>query len=891
MPVPLLTTKLYLPRPRPDLVPRPQLVERLNQGLHTRLTLLSAPAGFGKSTLIAAWAKDAGVPVGWVSLDEGDNDPARFAAYFIGALQRVWPGFGASATALLAAAQPPPLEALLTGLLNEIAALPQAFVLVLDDFHLITDRQIHEAVTFILDHQPGQMHLFIASRADPPSPLARWRARGEMTELRARDLRFTTAEAAVFLNGVMRLGLSADEVDALETRTEGWIAGLQMAALSMQGREDRAEFIRAFAGGHRFIFDYLIEEVLAQQPADVQTFLLKTSLLERMTPSLCDAVSGRADSQTLLTQLEQANLFLLPLDDRRQWYRYHHLFADLLQQSLKQSHQEEIPKLHRKACEWYQRSGLIHEAIYHGMLGGDVEQAANLIEGHIFTAMEQRELVMLKRWLGGLPSELIQFRPWLGVAYAWVLAENRECDAAERHLQHSEGSLGNLRQVEKEHISSYIASIRAECRVAAGDMDGAISYARSALSLLPEKEKKLSSVIASLLGTSLQRSGAFEEAAKAFMDGISASQAVGDLNAVIDIYGDLVGLYVERGLLPRAYSLCQEALRYVEDSFRQQGRYPLGAGHIHFRLSTITRHWNDLEGSLYHAKRSSEILQSWGLQYRLNWINLAIALQAVGDNSGAAQALERAEETASRQSAFWIEDLKATRALIWLAQGDLESASTWALESGLDVDDEMNYKNQLLYRTLAQVYLVQGQNGVEEALDQALRLSSKLLTLIEESGAAAYLIQVLILQALAWHAKGELESALPSLEQALAFGESGGYVRVFVREGAPMGELLRQALTRGTAVDYAGKLLAALNDPEKNESAAISPLSALVEPLSTRELEVLRLLTTHLTTPEMAAELTIAPSTIRTHVKSIYRKLNARSRIAAVKRAREMGLI
>ncbi|MCP4289032.1 MAG: hypothetical protein GY792_32195, partial [Gammaproteobacteria bacterium] len=332
MRTPLLTTKLYIPPPRVEFVPRSRLVDRLNLGLHTRLTLVSAPAGFGKSTLVAAWAGEAGVPVGWVSLDEEDNDLARFLAYFIGAAQRIWAGIGASALAMLQASPPQPLEVLLTGLLNEIAEIPQPFALVLDDLHVITEPQIHEAVSFILNHQPQQMHLFIATRADPPWPLARLRARGEITELRADDLRFTSEEAAVFLNDVMGLYLSPEEVTALEARTEGWIAGLQMAALSMQAREDVAGFIQTFTGSHRFIFDYLIEEVLNQQPPHIQIFLQKTSLLDRLTGPLCDAVTDGEGSQTILAQLEQANLFLVPLDDQRQWYRYHRLFADLLQQ-------------------------------------------------------------------------------------------------------------------------------------------------------------------------------------------------------------------------------------------------------------------------------------------------------------------------------------------------------------------------------------------------------------------------------------------------------------------------------------------------------------------------------------------------------------------------------
>jgi len=406
MAAPLLTTKLYIPPVRPECVSRPRLIERLNAGLDRKLTLVSAPAGFGKTTLLSEWVHSRGrsetcPSVAWVSLDKGDNDPARFWAYVIAALQTVQTEIGETALVALGSRQPPPVEAILNGLINEIAKVPGPFVLVLDDVHVITEQRVHEALTFLLDHLPPQMHVTVSSRADPPWPLARLRARGEMTELRASDLRFSDKEAAAFLNDVMRLDLSPEDIDALEARAEGWIVGLQMAALSMRGRKDVSGFIRAFTGTHRFILDYLVEEVLDQQSPAVQEFLLRTSILERLTGPLCDAVADRSDSRTVLAQLEQANLFLLPLDDERRWYRYHRLFADLLRSRLEQTHPDQVPTLHIQASEWYEGNGLIAEAVSHALAAGDMDQAVRLIEGNALTIINQGEL-SARASLGGL---------------------------------------------------------------------------------------------------------------------------------------------------------------------------------------------------------------------------------------------------------------------------------------------------------------------------------------------------------------------------------------------------------------------------------------------------------------------------------------------------------
>jgi LuxR family maltose regulon positive regulatory protein len=422
-PAPLLATKIYIPPPRPGLVSRPRLIRRLDEGLRLghRLTLVSAPAGFGKTTLLSEWCAGCGRPVAWLSLDEGDNDPARFLAYLVAALQTVEVDIGAGVVAALQSPQPPSMEAGLTLLINEMTTISDPFALVLDDYHLITAQPIQDGLTFLLDHLAPQMHLCIAGRADPPLPLARLRARGQLTELRAADLRFTPGEAAAFLNTSVGLNLSNAEVAALDARTEGWIAGLQMAALSMRGRQDLPGFIRAFTGTHRFVLDYLVEEVLEQQSPGIQRFLLKTSVLERLAAPLCDAVTAGSDSRTILGQLDRDHLFLIPLDNERRWYRYHHLFADLLRSRLKQTDPDRAPILRRRASEWYEQHGLIVDAVSHAFAAGDIGQVARLVEGNVLAMMGHGELTTVMRWLDGLPAGMVRSRPWLSIARAWAL--------------------------------------------------------------------------------------------------------------------------------------------------------------------------------------------------------------------------------------------------------------------------------------------------------------------------------------------------------------------------------------------------------------------------------------------------------------------------------------
>ena len=652
MATPLLQTKLYIPPARPELVPRPRLIGRLSAGLGRKLTLISAPAGFGKTTLLSEWLHRRGavtqrgwaqaaapLHVAWLSLDESDNAPAHFLAYFIAAIQTIHQDIGQSVVAALQSSQSLPIQALLTTLINEIAAMPERSTLVLDDYHLITAQPIHDGLAFLLDHLPPQLHLVIATRADPPLPLARLRARGQLTELRQSDLRFTTDEAAAFLNRVMGLNLSPDHVTALESRTEGWIAGLQMASLAMQahvstqGQENVAGYIRAFTGSDRYILDYLIEEVLQRQPESVQTFLLQTSILNHLTGTLCDAVTsslleghGEDAGQAMLERLERVNLFIIPLDNERRWYRYHRLFADLLRSRLHRTHPNLAPTLHRRASKWFEQEGLISQAIGHALNAQDFERAAHLIEQNAEVTLMQGEVATFLRWVAALPDDRIRARPSLCVLHAWMLLlSGQPLEVIESRLQDAD--------VDDELVMGRITALRALIVAFQGQLSRAAELFRQALAQLPQEDRFIRDFVTWILSVS-QLSGDDGAADHQAMDEVlRTSQKTGNVMIAVMIMCNQAELYMRQGQLHQAAVIYRRALELATDARGQ--RRPI-AGQALIGLGELHREWNDLDAATRYLTDGIQLTDQWTEVGSLEaYIALARVRQARGDLDGA----------------------------------------------------------------------------------------------------------------------------------------------------------------------------------------------------------------------------------------------------------------
>jgi LuxR family maltose regulon positive regulatory protein len=893
----LLTTKLYFPVTRPSLVPRPLLVERLKAGLQGPLTLLSAPAGSGKTTLLSEWhaAHGSTVPVGWLSLDKDDNDPARFFLYLSTALDSLQPGISQEIQPLLQTSEKLNYEAILTLCVNSLSSAPGDCVLVLDDYHIIENPEIHQATNFLIDHLPPLLHVFLLTRADPPLPLARMRARNQMTEIRAADLRFSVEQATEFLNRVMGLALSGEQVAALEKRTEGWIAGLQLAALSMQGCKDIHGFVSAFTGSHHYIMDYLAEEVLKSQPKKVSAFLLQTSILDRLCGPLCEAVvdvdtTEPVDGQRMLETLEEMNLFTIPLDDERHWYRYHHLFADVLRKRLEHQYPQLLPGLHLRASQWYERNGFSAIAIQHSLAAGDQDRTTQLIEQNGVLLLIRGDVTTLLKWIEAVEPHS-QTHPWLSVFKAWAFALTGNLDRVNGMLRTAEELISTVEPTQEVRVmQGTISAARAFQANLQGDAHTAADFARQALGYLPDIDlisRSLRTVACALLGDASSISGDLEAAKEAYTEAAKIGQAAGDIHLTIVNNSNLANVLIEQGSLRQAARIYSDTLQIAT---RPDGQKSIIAGRVYGELSQVFYEWNHLEDAFQYAQQCLTLCQQWGnmdLQ-AVGYVMLARLEHLQAHPEKVQEAMQAAEQLVNSfnfapKYSVWV---KSALARLYIMQGNPEKASRLIQQSSIDmgsmnVDAEISYLQEPIVLVLVRLLMAKGEYNAAMALNQ------RLLQKAEAEKRIGRVIEILVLQALAFQGKKETEKALAALERALALAQPEGYVRVFLDEAEAMTRLLCQAQSRQVGTGYVAVLLSGI---EKTSGMIQPSMQLLIEPLTSREMEVLKLIEAGQSNQEIAEQLVISMPTVKRHISNIYAKLGVKSRTQAIAIGKELKL-
>lgn len=904
---PLLETKLFAPKLRVSLVSRPRLIERLDRGVERKLTLISAPAGFGKTTLLSEWLSSgqaAHRPTSWLSLDERDNDPALFWSYFVAALQRIDKEIGEDSLSLLRGPRRPSIESALTTLINEINRSDQDFTLVLDDYHAIIAEPIHEAIAFLIDHLPPQMHITLVSREDPPLPLSLMRGRGEVNELRAADLRFTPAEAAAFLSDVMRLELSERDLLELESRTEGWIAGLQLAALSMQGREDVSGFIKSFAGHNRYIVDYLAQEVLQLQDDDVRNFLLKTSILDRLNGPLCDVVTGLDGSRAMLEKLERGNFFVVPLDDRREWYRYHHLFSDVLRSRSADEDPDLVPTLHESASDWFEQHGYMPDAIHHALAAENFEKAADLVELAWSDVVRSNEEPTWLGWLNSLPESAIRVRPVLTMGHAWALLFQGEFAAGDARLRLAENLLrlsdsgdtsAQIKVADRAEFSllpATIASARSFYSQGIGDSAATYAYARKALELFPE-DSHFERVIPSVtIGLAQLSNGDLDAAYDSMIDTIEQIRKSGDEITALSGTLMLAEIRMAQGRVRDAIAVYQKSVRAFK---KQEGRLQRGKADLHLGLTEAVLEQGEFEAASQHFAQSAEFGEeaAWEAYASRSRMVSAELKEFDGDLEGALELYEEADRLSTPSVLPDIRPLSAMKARVWLMQGRVSEAARWANERELSVENELKFLREFEHTTLAMVLVARYKaEGSEQLLLDALGLLDRLLVAAEAGGRNRAIMEVLVQQALAEAARGEFDRAMAPLGRALKLGEPEGLVRVFVASGNDMRDLLSRAANNGLCVSYANRLLASFDRKTTGVLAQRSTRDApLPEALTVREIEVMRHVAAGLTNQEIADRLFISLPTVKRHIANIYSKLGSTHRTQAVRLANELGLL
>ncbi len=909
MPDILLATKTRIPSLHGNLVSRSHLIHRLNESIaqNRRLTLISAPAGYGKSTLLSEWVSQLDLPAAWLSLEKGDNTPSRFWSYFFNALATLpqWHQVGIDETLfeLLQSSQPPRIDGLLSRLVNDLSRLEEGGVLVLDDLHTITDGKIYQHLALLIDHLPRSitgLHLVVASRMDPPWPLARWRGKGELTELRASDLRFSSQEVSQFLDKLFHLKLSPQEITALQKRIEGWVVGLQMAAVSMQGKwkaqgaSGVSSFITTLSGSNRFILDYLMDEVVNQQPEDVRNFLQATAILEQFTAPLCDALLMQQDSQAILDQVEQENLFLIPLDDDRQWYRYHHLFADLLRKSLKQSQPDLISALHQRASDWHANNHYLAEAISHALDAGDILRVNRLVSGNALAMVEHMRLLDVLHYFELMPEHEICSKPWLCVAYAWVKAYVDPTKGIGRIIEKAMESLRDVEDsLERQHLISQLDAIWAYVAWVKGEATTAHEFARTALENLPDEDWMTRCHVLHTQGSALHYLGRLDEAIQSFNAVIITGQKVNRVQETFYAYTSLAFVNILQGHLHQAYSLCQQVLTLADQAGLVVKRLPVLA-YAYATMSMVQREWNELDAAIYNAREGVALAEQWRQADTLHFslTCLSEALCAAGALEEAFAANHRAMLLATDVSPWFFRLSACDEISLNLAKGDL-SAAARRFEELDPLVKGLGRRGHFLVVKASLMY-AQGRYAelvleLEEATNQ-----------IKNQGNVWARMNLMPLYSLALQAFGREEEAIEVIADCLANGKGEGFTRIFVEHGTQMFRLLQAAAQRRIEVEYINKLIPAFNIPVSPAVSAMPdsletqpryPGATLIEPLSERELQVLRLLDSPLTSEQIGRELYVSVNTIRTHIRNIYAKLDVHGRLEAIQKARDLKLI
>jgi LuxR family maltose regulon positive regulatory protein len=886
---PHITTKLQIPAARPQLITRPRLHQRLNNCIEHRLLLVSAPAGSGKTTLLSQWGQQSEWPVVWVSLDAGDNDPVHFWSYLGIALDKLAPNIARHLLPLIHSPQPERTEFLTAALVNLVARIPDHFVLILDDYHCIETEAIHAALAYLLDYLPATMHLVLASRVDPPLPLARWRARGQLMELRAGDLRFSVDETEALLNRMTPLNLSRQAAAALQARTEGWAAGLQLAALAIEdNQQGEGQLIPDHLdihGNDRYLVDYLASEVLHQQPEPLRTFLLQTAILDHLNPSLCAQVTGQTNSQALLEQLHQRNLFITALDRKGQ-YRYHHLFADFLRDQLQRDHAAELADLHLRAAAWYEQHDQVDPAISHMLAAGRVTEASCLIQKTARQHFMRGEAVTLLNWFKALPDPVIRSQPLFCLIYAWVLTNSGQVEAALPYLDHLENEAG--RQDEARLLLGEAATVRARIGAIRGDQAQILHFSQQALALLPEAAALLrSSVFLDLAGI-YRNNNALEAAQRAYQEAIDLGRTTGNLRTVMLGVYYLADLYLSLGQFQQAAQLYQQGLAWRD----QIAPASALSCWVHAGLGALLYEWNELAEAVQHLQQAIDLAQQSGEVKVLMYarMTLAQALQTQGQPEEAAATIETAAGIAQQSRIIELaRQVDQARVKLWLRQGQVDTAAAWLRQQGLSLQNEPLFPQHLTM--LAWLHLAQPAPGELARLIDLIKARSEAAS---ARGLALPLVQDLVILALAYHCSGQVGEAVNSMARAVSTAEPMGLIRSFADDPHPaVAALLGQVAARRGGTGYLHKLAALFEaQPAPAPPTASAPAGQpLIEPLNEREIEVLRHISDGLSNQEIADEMVLAVSTVKWYLRNIYDKLQVNRRTQALAKARELNLL